>query len=56
MTAPTHACAPKTPAWQPNNTKNTHVISGYDRGGPGLVLAHQGVPGPNRYNGRKQRL
>lgn len=46
----------KTSVPQQVNTKNTHVISGYDRGGPGLVLEHQGVPGPNRYNGRKQRL
>lgn len=47
----------KTLVPQQVNTKNTHVIRCKIRGGPGLVLEHQEVPGPNRrYNERKQRL
>ena len=52
MTSPTHACTPKTPAWQPNNTKNTGVINGRLEGlkdGPeGWCANTRNTPGPDR--------
>ncbi len=47
------ACTPKTPAWQPNNIKNTSVICGYTGGDNERPRqrANAVTPGPNHRKG-----